>query len=259
MKTSLFAFITVICVASLSNETNSYEMASSLGKEINSKQDEQSYDSIVNSKRGKFQHFYRRNVRKEYNDNHLRNLKVESTSKTREMATVYQVKKIMKKKKKKKSVKTPSGTNTTSIPSYESISRKSNKAKMSSSTGTQAPTTESDLIHKCYTYKSNGKGKSKSNKKSVPCSGTFNPTQSPTTIGGTRAPTKNKAPSITPCDDLDCPRPTNPVNLKSLLGDTTTETQPTTTVIATKPAQPPVQPPTSCNDLDCERPSNPVV
>jgi hypothetical protein len=113
---------------------------------------------------------------------------------------------------------------TKSPKGYKDKYSKKNKSKGKKN---KTPKTKSDKgkgkgkkSAQCFTlYSSKGKGK-KSKKKSVPCSGTFDPTSSPTRqpnsppiVVTTNPPTKSPAP--TKCDDLDCPRPSRPTDNKT--------------------------------------------
>lgn len=132
------------------------------------------------------------------------------------------------------------------------------KSKKKSPKGTQ---TKSKKSNQCYTYND----KSKKKKKSVPCSGTFNPTQEPTRQPNleptvTSPPNNSQPPSVAPtiCDDLDCPRPTNPIDKEepvvspSLISQTP---QPSTALpVSRGPVV--TSSPSECTDLDCERPTN---
>lgn len=109
--------------------------------------------------------------------------------------------------------KSPKGKYDSKGKSYKTKSPKSKKSKEKTSN--------------CYTYvDDHSKGKSnKKRKKSVPCSGTFDPTMTPTPKPVTRAPNfeptiatpspsqePRRTPVPTKCRELDCERPTNPTD-----------------------------------------------
>ncbi len=164
----------------------------------------------------------------------------------------------MKKKKKGKGQESGAEDKITKSPKTAGPTMLPKSKKKSSKKGTK---TNSKKSNQCYTYND----KSKKKKKSVPCSGTFNPTQEPTRQPNleptaTNPPNNSQPPSIAPtiCDDLDCPRPTNPIDKgepvvsPSLISQTP---QPST---APPVSRGPVitSSPSECTDLDCERPTN---
>jgi hypothetical protein len=183
--------------------------------------------------------------------------------------------------KVKKKKKTSNHSSVSPSPNFDIVSKKSSKRKQSkspklklgkgsgengnTSKKDKKPTTPKD--QKCYTYTKRGK-KSKKESKRVPCSGTYDPTQSPTytsaddELTGTQTPTQTPSPTITysptACDDLDCRRPTTPTVKES--SSASRSPFPLTSAPIISPGRIPTPEPSRCTDgLDgCQRPTNPT-
>ncbi len=161
-----------------------------------------------------------------------------------------------KESKKSKSDKSDGGKGKGSKKNPGEVTKQPKKSKKSKGKNSKK---DKGSKGKCYTYK----GKSK--KKNVPCSGTLDPTSSPTrqpnsspSIVITESPTISQSPSG--CDDLDCPRPPPPTRGPSPPSPTilTREPQPNETP-APQTKAPIVSPaPSACDELDCGRPTNPL-